>query len=643
MKTIRKSVSLKTFVAAILIMLAFAGLIFNLGRAGYVGDETEQWYTPSQEASCIVGLFNSTHFYMQNHTGHGYSGYEGYEFLSTNDDTVIQYAIDNVTTDGGSVFVKSGTYTATVVLKTSVRLILDKNAATISVSINAGATAILEDYNAARIRYWVSGTLTYDEDMTAGSLTLIDGIYSGWVNSTSINADNYYLDDQTLGFVGPTAFTIDQSGSYTRAWYGANNTLAFQSTNASAILNNAVGNLTGNTKKGRIFVRNGAYTINTDVLLGKGTYLKGESVDGVVFTAGATLTTCMFNIYYRDPVNDDNGFQISDLTIDMNDQNGHAIYGGYLRTALPVSGLEYLKIYNVKVGYCAIYAVDPFNIRMANIRITTAGTGVKLEAAYLNLKSGNLVMTDIRVGTLGDNVVCFNFTGLSDATAMNLIQGNLLMVVSDTSREGCISFYATYLLTSTFVECDFETTDWGVFLDHGCDGVTFVGGLITCGAETGSIGAYIHGAAGGTTKRNIFNAVQISGEASVYTDASTGSSYRNVLRDCFLTGNGTVDIGTETLIYNCQNYVTEFVGSHASTVNAHTVGHGLDVAPNHLSIEIAFAGAGELMIASAYNIGASTFDVYLYWTNGTAVDASHSPQTITFRAIYQPNGAPGTA
>jgi hypothetical protein len=199
--------------------------------------------------------------------------------------------------------------------------------------------------------------------------------------------------------------------------------------------------------------------------------------------------------------------------------------------------------------------------------------------------------------------------------------------------------YLKNTVACTFTAIDIEQSQYGIFVDTGCADNSWFGGYVdTVGNSNADIGVYLQGT---SNRRNRFEAMLISGETD-YSDTTTGSNYRNVLRDCEI-GVPNINLGTQTLIFNCQQYCTEFVGSHASTVDAHTITHGLDAAPTYLGIEIAFTSGGQLMTVGAYNVGASTFQIYLYWNNGTAVDVNHSPQTITWRAIYQPNGNVGFA
>ena len=178
---------------------------------------------------------------------------------STNDDDILQYAINQTTTAGGMVFVRAGAYSATVTVKNNVCFVLDYGVSGVTYSINAGATCTIVDYAGKVAKAYNAGTLESTFDFSTGSVTLAQ-----WMNSTSASITNYYLNGQQLGFVTPTSFTIgynSTSGMY-QSWYGANGTLAWQSTNASAVINAALGNLTsGRTWKEKVVLK-GNFTLN---------------------------------------------------------------------------------------------------------------------------------------------------------------------------------------------------------------------------------------------------------------------------------------------------------------------------------------------------------------------------------------------
>jgi hypothetical protein len=365
----------------------------------------------------IVGKVGSTYHAVSGDTGESMSS-------GSNDDPVIQYAIDTLSAaGGGSVGIRAAAYSASVVLKNGVRLVIEKGATGITVSVYAGATCLIDDYNAGRIRYYSSGTLVFDENMSVSSLTVSGAAiansfnastyYVGGVNVTGnmltggsswqgswnstvaqiitnsaiawgkitnanttvhqlitlyqnfnwqsawnstvsniifnaaiiwshisnanstvnqliaastiawshilnanstvhqliiqyqnfawqstwnatvqqlasslthlyasswVNSTKFYLSGSWLGFIEPYTFIIDKSGSYSRAWYGANSTLAFQSTNASTIFN-AVSS--GND----IFVKAGFYNFTNPVHVSNNTNWFGEGYDTWLYLA----------------------------------------------------------------------------------------------------------------------------------------------------------------------------------------------------------------------------------------------------------------------------------------------------------------------------------------------------------------------
>lgn len=170
---IPKTVKLKTYILTVLLIsiISVGALHYVLSNA-YVGDVTEVWVQPPfSEAAYIAGKYNTTYFFAQNQT----TG--NYDSLTTNDDTVLQYAIDHTSSAGGMVYVKSASYSASVTVKDKVRFVIEKGATGITVSINAGATCWIENYNIGRTRYYSSGVLTWDENYATSTIPTLS-----WIN-----------------------------------------------------------------------------------------------------------------------------------------------------------------------------------------------------------------------------------------------------------------------------------------------------------------------------------------------------------------------------------------------------------------------------------------------------------------------------
>jgi len=108
---IPSTVKTKTYLYTVLFMcIIFLGSLL-LSRSAYVADETEAWLTqPLQEASYIIGEYNSTHYYARNSTGYGTSANKGYEWLDDNKTIICQSANDALT-NGGTIVLMQGTYT----------------------------------------------------------------------------------------------------------------------------------------------------------------------------------------------------------------------------------------------------------------------------------------------------------------------------------------------------------------------------------------------------------------------------------------------------------------------------------------------------------------------------------------------------
>ena len=164
----------------------------------------------------------------------------------TNDDTVIQYAIDQTSTNGGSVFVMSGSYSASVTLKDGVTLILDKGASTITVTIDSGADATLVDYENGFRKEWVAGSLYTFMDLRTGEFW--------WQGQNKT--------DVLVNPLSESSYVVDKSGSLYRMKNMTTGQIDWSSTDASAIHEACFSNLTGG---GIVFTRNGDYTITSTI------------------------------------------------------------------------------------------------------------------------------------------------------------------------------------------------------------------------------------------------------------------------------------------------------------------------------------------------------------------------------------------
>ena len=89
---------------------------------------------------------------------------------STNHTKIIQDCLDNASVSGGSVYVAEGSYSASVILKTNTRLVIEKGATGITIaSVASNANCILDDFNGGVFKYYKNGALYTQFDYANGT------------------------------------------------------------------------------------------------------------------------------------------------------------------------------------------------------------------------------------------------------------------------------------------------------------------------------------------------------------------------------------------------------------------------------------------------------------------------------------------
>lgn len=280
-----------------------------------------------------------------------------------------------------------------------------------------------------------NGTQTLTANWNTGAY----GIYgSTWMNATQMSATSFYMNGQLIGFLQPYSFLIDynaSSGLY-QSWHGANSTLASQSSNASAVINNAIGNVTS----GGIYVKSGAYSMTTQI------YASGKSNINLIFEKGAVLTAgTNLNLAVIRLASCEN-WRISGGEIDGNmlNQNAGTSYGSY------ADGIDLFNCQNVQIDSMAIH-----NCKIHGIWV--AGTSL------------NVGSSDVRI--LNNNVTYIGWNGISfDWGNRSLVSGN---DVSNCSDVGICSYGSYNVITENFVHDMFpagiggdgHNTTWGIALE----------------------------------------------------------------------------------------------------------------------------------------------------------------------------------
>jgi len=220
-----RKVSVKVFVLALMVVsLLTAGMsVVVFSGSGTVTIEPGSF---TETVDYVVWVSGGT-FYSKN-------GQTGAVTSSADSDALIQSAVDAVSSaGGGSVHVKSGSYSATTTLKDGVTLTLDRGVSGVTVSIDSGASATLIDLENSVTKVWSSGTLIYHID--SGNL----------LASQTLNSTEYWVgsDNRTDVLANPkqtASYIIYTDGTNIYAKNGTTGEVEFSGTDASTVIQSAL-------------------------------------------------------------------------------------------------------------------------------------------------------------------------------------------------------------------------------------------------------------------------------------------------------------------------------------------------------------------------------------------------------------------
>ena len=214
--------------------------------------------------------------YVSGSTYYRINGADSTVTSGTDDDTIIQYALNQ----SKSVIIKAGTYSATVTFKGG-RLIIEKGATGITYTVDSSATGWIEDKNTPKTEYYNSGTLIARFDYSTGKV---------WWNQQNVT-DIWKNPEQTATFIIFGKDTNDD-GVYDVVY--AKNTTSGQiqyggewdaggvdGSNASAVIQAVINALTN----GVIYLKNGVYDISSSITLKSDVSIIGESWNATILRA----------------------------------------------------------------------------------------------------------------------------------------------------------------------------------------------------------------------------------------------------------------------------------------------------------------------------------------------------------------------
>jgi len=450
-----KTVKLKTFLVSLTLVsvIFLASIAYVVSNGGFSAPNIYLDDLPST-ASYTVKT-DDTYFWAVRYDGKIPTGMSG-----TNDDLVIQYAINNCTSSGGSVLVKSGSYTASVTLKDNVTLILDKGAKGITVSIDSGADGTLVDYQNGIRKEWVAGVLYTFMDLRTGKLW--------WQGSN--RTDTLAYPEQTASYI------VFQDGSLTKMKNGTTGQIDASSTVDSDTIQWAIGNCSGVYEqsvylKGNFTLTSSIVPKNYTTILIDGDLWAGANITMISYSSAtdylcnvAVVGVGAFGVLHgNDPLYIANGLNITDA------QNGQ-----YWR-------LENLMFQNfggfgMYLKYGEVITVT--NIRMADIDgtgiffwcpdskvdgIVLSGVGGTAFVAYY---SGTSSFSNFYLGGASYVESQLHIQGCRGTEWDNIrvdhveISEGLGVYMDGSSNNTFVNFYITYPLYNNMYALQMESSSW---------------------------------------------------------------------------------------------------------------------------------------------------------------------------------------
>jgi len=393
------------------------------------------------------------------------------EFYSTNKTLVEQYALGNMTS--GLLYLKDCTHNSSLAL-TSTQIVCQSY------------SGVLQWFNTRGTVLW---TQLAADPSTAGWgqpeqgytwYNTVEDTYKYW-NGSAVVTFPSIGGGSASSYTLPFTYTVYKTGStyYAEKYDGTLTT----STNASAVLNNAVGNLSSGesssglnaaAKAGSILVLDAYYNIDTRIGLGRQTKIQGSSMM-TVFNVTANTDCFWINNGTDDSIYSD--WEISNLQIDMNQKSGNGIYGVWpTHTGNKWGGaIDNVIIREIKAGYAGISLGQTMLLNIQHVRMDTYGTGIYLYNSATNFNSGESYLADIIIGVHnGGTGLKLEGGAASGNDIINALEFHRLEILdseSGLSGTGQTGVNITWGGRMSFYNSIIEYMDYGVWIQS--DGSSF--------------------------------------------------------------------------------------------------------------------------------------------------------------------------
>lgn len=444
--------------------------------------------------------------------------------------------------------------------------------------------------------------------------------------------------------------SITHDGAYYTMQNGTTGGLDYFGNNATALETNADGNLTQSSPQGNlIWVRDGYYNITTNGwYLHKYNMLIGENSFNTVLNVTGNINAAIT----IDPTVQAATWQIENLKVLLNNFNGYGIYSTHatvnsIRTKVDV---ENVGIEGIASGYYGTYLIDAGQMYWNTVRVSSAGGCVYFGTDNTGGNFGNSIFDFLDMNPLANNAVGLTIVG-SSTDAMNLAEFHRLQFIPAVSFwNGTLAINITSERLISFYDSDIESASSVINLTSchqiGFYGQTFVSATNTT-YQTFNNGITLYGT---TYACQFIGGQWTTFSQYMYNDQSTSNSPIHNFLDgggywaSFGTGQ-IQNFGAETdlgyvFVWNPSSGAycpTTHTSNTANCVNGTWIAHGIFGAPTWVGVNInptpallALGGINVYWIGN--NANTTQFQILMYWANGTAVDANHSPQTVYWTA-----------
>ena len=188
-----------------------------------------------------IDKVNSGYYLVQDSTGRYMNGWQ-----SSNSVNAINSAVNNCT-NGGSVYVGTGRYSANITVQTGVKFVLDIGTTGVYSSPAQGATCLILNYNSGIFDYYTLGNLTGEINLSAGTTSLSPNWQSNWdilvnqiisqstLSSLTVSGTGSFGNVTTIDPQQPYSYMVyvDPSNSSVYKAKAANGTVCWSSTDFS--------------------------------------------------------------------------------------------------------------------------------------------------------------------------------------------------------------------------------------------------------------------------------------------------------------------------------------------------------------------------------------------------------------------------